>query len=117
MFDLNSERDWKVDFLHENGNYQNRCCCCNNLFFGHKRRPVCKSCVGSNILLEDAKVIQRNGFKIKHVFFADGEFVVTKNGFFQDENGFHLNENEFWNLRQSESFKDGWSLFQNPFKS
>lgn len=38
-------RDWPEDFLHENGNYQNLCCECGKLFFGHKRRVVCRSCV------------------------------------------------------------------------
>ena len=38
-------RDWPEDFAHENGNYQNLCCECGKLFFGHKRRVVCRSCV------------------------------------------------------------------------
>lgn len=37
-------RDWEEDFAHENGNYFNKCVRCNNMFMGHKRRVVCKSC-------------------------------------------------------------------------
>jgi len=39
-----SARNWTEDYLHENGMYQNRCHRCNELFFGHKRRVVCKIC-------------------------------------------------------------------------
>ena len=37
-------RDWIEDFSHENGNYMCICLSCKNVFFGHKRRPICKSC-------------------------------------------------------------------------
>jgi hypothetical protein len=37
-------RDWTEDFSHENGNYQNMCVRCSNVFIGHKRRFICKSC-------------------------------------------------------------------------
>lgn len=40
----NPECDWVEDFAHENGNYQNKCVSCYKLFFGHKRRVVCKCC-------------------------------------------------------------------------
>jgi hypothetical protein len=39
-----SDRDWKEDFNHENGNYRCICCHCGNTFSGHKRRVVCKIC-------------------------------------------------------------------------
>ncbi len=42
--EVSDSRNWEEDYSHENGNYQNRCKVCGNLFFGHKRRVVCKSC-------------------------------------------------------------------------
>jgi hypothetical protein len=39
-----SDRDWKEDFTHENGNYMNGCMYCKQMFYGHKRRVVCKIC-------------------------------------------------------------------------
>lgn len=39
-----SERSWKEDYDHENGQYVNRCHVCGLYFFGHKRRVTCKSC-------------------------------------------------------------------------
>lgn len=39
-----NEHNWSEDFKHENGNYENVCKVCNVLFFGHKRRVVCKKC-------------------------------------------------------------------------
>jgi hypothetical protein len=37
-----NKRNWIEDFSHENGNYQNECNTCNEMFFGHKRRVICK---------------------------------------------------------------------------
>ena len=36
--------DWPEDFPQENGYYSCRCCECNKMFYGHKRRVVCKVC-------------------------------------------------------------------------
>jgi hypothetical protein len=36
--------NWEEDYTHENGKYQNKCYDCGKLFFGRKRRPVCKVC-------------------------------------------------------------------------
>lgn len=36
--------DWTEDFPGENGNYQCRCMECEALFYGHKRRLICKVC-------------------------------------------------------------------------
>jgi predicted phosphodiesterase len=101
MINIEQERNWPEDFNHENGNYQNKCCCCDNLFMGHKRRPICKKCMGDDISLEDAKIIQKNGYKIKHTSFFDDEYVVTQHEKFQDECGYHIDENEFWDLLKS----------------
>lgn len=40
-----SNRDWKEDFPHENGNYLRTCSRCNETFMGHKRRFICKECI------------------------------------------------------------------------
>ena len=39
-----SNRNWKEDYKHENGNYLNKCYRCSQYFLGHKRRPICKEC-------------------------------------------------------------------------
>jgi hypothetical protein len=41
---LPKARNWEEDYGHENGDYINTCVKCNNIFFGHKRRVVCKVC-------------------------------------------------------------------------
>jgi hypothetical protein len=38
----NTNPDWNDP--HENGQYMNRCMTCRRIFYGHKRRAVCKSC-------------------------------------------------------------------------
>ena len=42
--DWNDPRNWTEDYPHENGQYMNRCMTCRRIFYGHKRRAVCKSC-------------------------------------------------------------------------
>lgn len=44
MHPLEGNRNWIEDYPHENGKYQCRCYRCSELFFGHKRRVVCKLC-------------------------------------------------------------------------
>lgn len=39
-----NERDWEEDFEHENGDYECRCVTCKLMFYGHKRRVVCRAC-------------------------------------------------------------------------
>lgn len=37
-------RSWPEDFALENGQYSCRCISCKEIFFGHKRRYICKKC-------------------------------------------------------------------------
>ena len=48
LFKQNPGHDWPEDFTHENGQYCCQCCYCFEMFTGHKRRVVCKSC-SSNV--------------------------------------------------------------------
>jgi|SRR5690348_16997431 len=45
-----TDRDWTEDFPHENGNYSNICTRCGGIFFGHKRRVICRLCANRNEL-------------------------------------------------------------------
>lgn len=47
-----ASKDYPEDFIHENGNYQNKCITCNDIFNGHKRRYICKDCRLKNIEYE-----------------------------------------------------------------
>jgi hypothetical protein len=49
--------DWPEDFSHENGNYQCECLYCKTMFFGHKRRVVCRECAKAN---EGARISNAN---------------------------------------------------------
>lgn len=42
------KRSFEEDKTHENGNYQNKCSLCGEVFFGHKRRVICKVCENDN---------------------------------------------------------------------
>jgi len=47
---INSPKNWKEDYEHENGNYMNHCRTCNQKFLGHKRRVQCKECSERQII-------------------------------------------------------------------
>ncbi len=42
--ELVDDRNWEIDFNHENGNYYSTCVACKKPFLGHKRRVVCHKC-------------------------------------------------------------------------
>ena len=44
-------RDWREDFLVENGRYSCVCVCCKHVFTGHKRRGVCRTCTTESSIL------------------------------------------------------------------
>ena len=48
------------------------------------------------------------GQKIKHQYFADGEFVYSVDNEIFDESGFK--QNFFWQLRQCAQWNSGWSI-------
>ena len=45
---LKSSKNWKEDFVYENGNYMNTCLACDSQFLGYKRRMLCKECAKPN---------------------------------------------------------------------
>ena len=45
--DWNDPCNWVEDYPHNNGQYMNRCMTCRRIFYGHKRRVVCKTCAES----------------------------------------------------------------------
>lgn len=55
LLNTDNPRDWKEDFSHENGNYNNICIYCNQEFIGHKRRAGCKICSLSITQAEEIK--------------------------------------------------------------
>lgn len=58
----------------------------------------------------NAKMLLKQGYKIRHRFFSDNEFLKIENGILKDENDNHLNWKEYWSFRQSSNFQNGWSI-------
>jgi hypothetical protein len=56
-------RDWSEDHAHENGWYQCKCATCEQMFYGHKRRVMCKVCsrapAADSAATEQADVAQK----------------------------------------------------------
>lgn len=65
--------------------------------------------------IEEAKEKLLKGEIITHVYFQPDEFiglkVVDGMRFIYDEKGYLVRENDFWQYRNSQNFKDGWSIF------
>jgi len=47
---INSPKNWKEDYEHENGNYMCHCRLCKQSFLGHKRRVMCKECTERQVI-------------------------------------------------------------------
>lgn len=63
---------------------------------------------------EEAKQALNEGKKITHVFFCENEFVQKDSEdssvlVFEDF-GVKQNEEEFWLMRQDESWNEGWEI-------
>lgn len=48
------------------------------------------------------------GERVRHRYFSDEEWIEFTDGKLYDENGYELDWDEFWSLRNSEAFEDGW---------
>ena len=57
----------------------------------------------------NAKRYINRGVKISHRLFSAGEYIYKDTqGNLRDENGYILQEDEFWKLREDKAFDDGW---------
>ena len=96
---LTGFHNWKEDFSHENGNYQNICLTCNTYFIGHKRRVHCKVCANANELIDLKAKLEKLGNQLICIeklasldcsaayYFGklDGERTATGNSINTDE--------------------------------
>lgn len=56
-----------------------------------------------------AKQLINLGVKITHRLFSPSEYIYKDaQGNLRDENGYILQEDEFWKLREDKAFDDGW---------
>lgn len=52
----------------------------------------------------------RKGFKLKHTYFTDEEFIYQKGHYYITEEGYQIDIETFWKLRNSEGFNTGWYI-------
>ena len=53
---MNTSKDFPEDFSKNNGCYSNMCSHCNNIFYGYKRRILCKECESMSNSVKEFKV-------------------------------------------------------------
>lgn len=61
---------------------------------------------------DEAKQAARKGQKITHTYFSSNEFVTVEKGILKDENDYHLNWDEFWEIRSGASWQRDWDIFK-----
>lgn len=63
-----------------------------------------------NKSIQFAKLALVKGRAIRHNTFAEGEYIIYKNGKLMDEDFNILNADEFWRLRSSSIWQVGWEI-------
>ena len=63
---------------------------------------------------EDALNAMISGEKVTHEYFSDDEFIYMKDDDIYTEEGFNMGtvNDEFWIIRKTEMFDDGWSIYK-----
>lgn len=54
----------------------------------------------------------REGKKITHVYFTDGEFVYLEEGKVMYEDGASSSVEFFWSIRENELWDKGWKIYE-----
>lgn len=60
---------------------------------------------------EDAMKLIKQGHKITHICFSDDEFIEWKLGQIKTEEGYHINEKEFFKYRHLEVWDNNYKLY------
>jgi hypothetical protein len=55
----------------------------------------------------------KEGKLITHRYFSKEEYVTYKSGRLVDEQGYHLKEDVFWEIRKEPIFDEGWSIYES----
>lgn len=59
---------------------------------------------------EQAIEAMKQGKKLTHNYFSNDEWITIENNIIISEDG--VKHHNFWGIRNSESWKTGWSIFQ-----
>jgi hypothetical protein len=54
----------------------------------------------------------KKGERLTHLTFTEDEFIYIQDGKMFDETSMPIDENHFWNYRNSYIFDNGWSIFK-----
>lgn len=62
---------------------------------------------------DDAIYAMQEGYKVKHIYFSDDEFIYMKGNIIYDENDYRMGTiGEFFQYRQGEAFLTDWSILK-----
>lgn len=62
---------------------------------------------------EEAIAAMQQGNKVRHRFFANGEWMVlNERGNYQFEDGVEITELDFWINRPNNEWQEDWELFE-----
>lgn len=63
---------------------------------------------------DQAIELMKQGKKVTHTYFMEGEFVTMKGDKIISEEGYEINPKEFWHYRGDPAFDNGWEEFIEP---
>lgn len=75
-------------------------------------KPQMNELKTTDLNIEEAKEALSKGYKLRHKYFTENEFIYMEDDIIYDEKNYPLKD--FWKIRESESFrngfKEGWSI-------
>lgn len=60
--------------------------------------------------IQQAKQFLLQGFTLQHTSFLQDEYIYQKDALYFTEEGYQVECDEFWKLRSSENFNEGWTI-------
>lgn len=57
----------------------------------------------------EAKKALRQGKRLTHKYFVNGEWVQGVHGVYEFEDGVHCAPSEFWSIRHGKEYAEGWT--------
>ena len=66
--------------------------------------------MNNNLTRDEAQKALSEGHRLRHSYFAEGEYIEQKKDLYFDELGMAVDQYLFWSIRKGEAFDNGWYI-------